>query len=62
MAGSVSYENITSEESWTVFDDAARRLLNMDGEDLVRRWDSGELADNKTPELMRVLMLRPSGR
>jgi hypothetical protein len=62
MGGTVKYESITSDESWSVFDDAARRLLGMDGEDLVQRWESGQLADNKSPELMRVLMLRPSGR
>lgn len=62
MGGSVTYENITAEESWSVFDEAAKRLLGMDGHALVRKWESGELANNKTSELMRVLMLRPSGR
>ena len=62
MGGSVTYESITAEESWSVFDEASKRLLGMDGHLLVKKWESGELADDKSPELMRVLMLRPSGR
>lgn len=62
MSGTVTHESITVEESWSVFDDAARRLLGMGGEEVVRRWEAGEFADQRTPELMKVLMLRPSGR
>jgi hypothetical protein len=62
MAGSVTFQEITSEESWDIFNDAAQRLLNMTGEDLIAAWDAGELADVKRVELMQVLMLRPSGR
>jgi hypothetical protein len=62
MSRSVTYEGISTEESWAVFNDAARRLLGMDGQTVIEKWDSGALADSKTPELMRVLMLRPSGR
>jgi hypothetical protein len=55
-------QKISAAESWQVFDAAARRLLKMSGEDVIRRWDTGELDGSRTPELMRVLMLRPSGR
>lgn len=55
-------QKISSDQSWQVFDAAARRLLAMTGEDLIRAWDSGELRDRTTPELIQVLMLRPSGR
>lgn len=41
MAG-VSFELISAEEQWKIFDDAARRLLDMDGPEFARRWDSGE--------------------
>jgi hypothetical protein len=58
----VTFEKINRDESWSVFDAAAHRLLGMSGEDLVRRWDGGELAGQRSPELMQVLMLRPSGR
>jgi hypothetical protein len=62
MSGSVTFEKITPDESWRVFDEAARRYFNMGADELVKRWDAGELADQTSPELMRVLMLRPSGR
>jgi len=62
MSGSVTFEKITADESWRVFDEAAQRYLNMSADELVEKWDSGELADQTSPELMRVLMLRPSGR
>jgi hypothetical protein len=62
MNASVTFEKITSDESWKVFDDSAQRILGMGGEELIRRWDAGEFTGQSTPELMRVLMLRPSGR
>jgi hypothetical protein len=62
MVSGVAFEKISKDQSWGVFDRAARRLLNMSGEEVARRWDAGELADDRRPELMRVLMLRPSGR
>jgi hypothetical protein len=62
MTGSVTFEKITRDESWRVFDEASKRLLGIDATELVRRWDEGELADDKRVELMKVLMLRPSGR
>jgi hypothetical protein len=62
MTAGVTFQKISTDESWRVFDAAAKRLLNMSGAELARRWDNGELADATTPELMQVLMLRPSGR
>jgi hypothetical protein len=62
MTGSVTFEKISMDESWRVFEEAARRLLDMDANELIKKWDAGELADKTSPELMRVLMLRPSGR
>lgn len=34
------------EEGWELLDAEARRYLNMSGEELVRRWDAGEIAFN----------------
>ncbi len=62
MSGSVTFEKITNDEAWQVFDRAARTYLNMGAAELVEKWDAGELPDQTSPELMRVLMLRPSGR
>jgi hypothetical protein len=62
MAQNVTFELINKDESWKIFDGAAHRLLHMSANELVRRWDGGEFADDTSPELMRVLMLRPSGR
>ena len=62
MTSSVTFEKIDSAQSWAVFDNASRRVLGISGTELIRRWDAGEMADDSRPELMRVLMLRPSGR
>jgi len=61
MESGVVVEKISSDESWDEFDSAARRILNMSGDEVVRQWDAGEFT-SRSPELMRVLMLRPSGR
>jgi hypothetical protein len=62
MAGPVTFQEITSDESWAVFDGAAQRLLGMSGAELVKRWDAGELSESDSSALMQVIMLRPSGR
>jgi hypothetical protein len=33
---------LTPEEEWHVFDHQARRLLDMSGEEFLRRWNAGE--------------------
>ena len=60
MAG-VSFELISDEEQWEIFDDAARRLLNVDGSEFARRWDSGEFLGSDEPGVMQVAILRPNG-
>jgi hypothetical protein len=62
QGGSVSFEKISTEESWKVFDEAAQRFFDMSGDLLVKRWDAGEFKDATSVDLMRVLMLRPGGR
>jgi hypothetical protein len=61
MGAAVTFEEITLVESWRIFNDASKRLLDIPGEELIRRWDAGEMRDERSPELMRVLMLRPRG-
>ena len=60
MAG-VSFELISDEEQWEIFDDAARRLLNVDGSEFARRWDCGEYLGSDEPGVMQVAILRPNG-
>lgn len=58
---SVKIEKITAADSWAIFDDAARRLLEVTGEEFAARWDSGAYAADDDTRVMRVAMLRPSG-
>ncbi len=60
MAG-VSFELISAEEQWEIFDDAARRLLDIDGFEFARRWDGGEFLNRDEPGVMQVAILRPHG-
>lgn len=36
------YRFVTPEEGWEMFDCEARHLMNMSGEEFLRRWDAGE--------------------
>ena len=36
----------TPEEGRAIFDQEAHRLLGMDGEEFVRKWEAGEFDDN----------------
>ena len=51
-------------DEWVALvDRAARRSLNMSGEEFIRRWDAGEFGDpDENPEIMRIGMILPSGR
>ena len=59
---SVTFEKINADESWAIFDDAAKRLLNVDGATFAKQWDQGKYADDADTDVMKVAMLRPSGR
>lgn len=59
---SVTYEQISSEQAWSVFDRASKNILDISGDEFSRRWDAGEFRDETTPEMMEVLILRPSRR
>jgi hypothetical protein len=58
----VKFEKINADGSWKIFDQAARRLLGIDAATFVQRWDSGSYADDIDTRVMKVAMLRPSGR
>lgn len=59
---SVNFEKITADGSWQIFDRAAHRLLGIDAATFAERWDSGSYADDSSTDVMKVAMLRPSGR
>ncbi len=58
----VEFAFITEDESWQIFDENAQRLLGMNAAEFVRQWDAGIFADDRNTDVMRVAMLRPSGR
>ncbi len=62
MGGSVTVETITTDQAWAMFNRACKRVLGMTAAEFTNRWDSGEFRGNTTPEMMEVLVLRPSGR
>ena len=49
MSSTQSAQKISVEQSWQVFDAAAQRLLKMSGDELIRRWDDGELTADTAP-------------
>jgi hypothetical protein len=62
--GQVQY--LSREEGRALFDRQARELMNMSGEEFLRRYDAGEfddiLDDSDHPHLMHLAMLIPFGR
>ena len=56
----------TPEEGRSLFDYQARKLLNISGEEFLRRWDAGEYRDVADApgqrHIMRLAMLIPFGR
>ncbi len=58
--------HLTPEQSAEEFDRRARRLMNMSGEEFVRRWEAGEFRDKldhpEHPEILDLVMLLPLAR
>lgn len=56
----------TPDEGRALLDDQARKLLNISGEEFLRRWDAGEYRDLADApgqrHIMRLAMLIPFGR
>lgn len=51
---------LTSAESWALFDDAARHYLGISGEEFLRRWDAGAYAGPaEDTRVTTVAMLMP---
>ena len=57
---------LTPEESRALFDEQARAIMGMSGEEFIRRWDAGEydeIADTSGHlHIMRLASLLPFGR
>lgn len=50
----------TPAQARSLFDEAARRHLGVDGDEFLRRWDAGEYADDPDrAEVIEVAMLIP---
>lgn len=59
----VTVREVSPEERWRIFDEAARHYLGMSGEDFARAWDGGNFDDNPDArKMMRVALLRPGAR
>ncbi len=54
---------LTPEEGRAIFDEEARRVMGMSGEEFIRRWESGEYKDIADTSghlhIMRLAMLIP---
>jgi hypothetical protein len=57
---------LDDEESHQLFDREARRLMNMSGEEFLRRYDAGEFESEmdgpRHRQLVQMVMLIPFGR
>ncbi len=62
MPYEVQVQKISKGESWRVFDAASQRLLGISGDDFAQRWDDGKYQGRDNTDVMKVAMLRPSGR
>ena len=51
---------LTTEEERVVFDEQARRFMNLSGEEFLQKWEAGELSGDD-PRVIHLLMLRPRG-
>lgn len=51
---------LTDEQSWELFDRAARHYLDISGEEFLSRWESGYYeAPDSEPGVMSVVILLP---
>ena len=57
---------LSREEGRALFDQRARNLLGISGDEFLRRWDAGEydamVDDPDHPEIVDLVMLRSFGR
>jgi hypothetical protein len=52
----------TRAEGKAMLNRAAREILNISGDEFLRRWDAGEYEDLDDPAVTRVAMLIPFAR
>lgn len=50
---------LSDEQSWELFDSAARYYLDISGDEFLDRWDAGYYDDPDQLEVMSVVMLLP---
>ena len=56
----VEIREVSPEEAWEIFDQAAQYYLKMSGRDFLDRWDSGQFGDpDDQPDIMPVVALLP---
>jgi len=55
----VAVAELGEHELRDVLDKEARRLLNVSGEEFVRRWKAGHYRDDSDPHVTQVAMLLP---
>jgi hypothetical protein len=59
----VRVQEVSAKEGREIVDRAARRHLNMSGEEFLKAWDAGAFDDDPDrPEVMSVAMLLPFAR
>ena len=58
----VEVDEVTRAEGATMLDQAARRRLNISGEEFLTRWDRGDYRDTDDPAVADVAMLIPFAR
>jgi hypothetical protein len=56
----VEIREMTEQQWFVLFDQAARRYLGISGEEFIRRWDAGEFASDERWEVAHVSMLLPN--
>lgn len=61
MSTDVTFEPISEDESWAIFDENARRLLGISGGEFAARWDNGDFQPVTDSKVVQLVMLRPSG-
>lgn len=53
------FKGLTHEEALAMFDETARRYLNMSGEEFLRRWKTRDFEDPDSFEVIHVSVLAP---
>jgi hypothetical protein len=50
---------LSDDEARELFDRRARQTLGMSGDEFLRRWDAGEIADPDRTEIVELVLLIP---